>query len=584
MPGMHRVSFTLHHALTQWQWGPFALCVLAALIAAAYWYLRADWMLAAKGRRWSGRRTASFLAGLVVIDVALQSPVATFTGTYFQAHVIQHLLLMVAAPPLLALGAPSTLLLQTASRKTKTRWLAVLRSRPFALLTFPVVVWFLYFGLMFAFFMSSLINVAMHHMALMDALNLSFLLGGALYWWPMVGVDPIIHWKMGYGARMFNVLLGGPPEVILGLAILSARTPIASMYSLDSTHSGGALLWIATEFSVVCAFVPIFLQWVRSEERAAVRADRRDYPPAWTETGPAETGPEPPDPPRPRLSTWEAMWQSRTGMVPTRGDDGYWVTDVPHSVTLEPAPDDLASLASLPPARREPSAAKRRRNKKARYVGALVGGLVAVAVAGPAVYFHFVEGPTPAPLALTARSGPVVPGPVSGAWTAGPGSLAGYRVQEILLGQHHTAVGRTSHVTGSLVISGTTVTAAEFTVNVGSIKSDQPSRDAQFGGYIMEPYKYPRATFELGQPIQLGRIPAPGRIIRTSANGTLSLRGVSQPVTIQLQAERVAGGIDVTTRIPIKFEAWHIPNPSFAVAQVGDTGTIEVLLDLIPAK
>ena len=78
---------------------------------------------------------------------------------------------MVVAPPLLALGAPSTLLLQTAGRGTKKRWLTVLRSRPFSVLTFPVLVWFFYFGAMFAFFLSPLVNIAMHHMDLMDAFN-----------------------------------------------------------------------------------------------------------------------------------------------------------------------------------------------------------------------------------------------------------------------------------------------------------------------------------------------------------------------------------------------------------------------------
>ena len=96
-------------------------------------------------------------------------PVATFTGSYFEAHVTQHLLLMVVAPPLLALGAPSTLLLQTSSRTIKKKWLGVLRSRAFAIATYPMVVWFFYFGAMFAFFLSPLINYAMEHMALMDA-------------------------------------------------------------------------------------------------------------------------------------------------------------------------------------------------------------------------------------------------------------------------------------------------------------------------------------------------------------------------------------------------------------------------------
>ncbi|MGH9028922.1 MAG: cytochrome c oxidase assembly protein [Acidimicrobiales bacterium] len=314
---MSPIEFSLHSALTHWQWSPFSLFTGASLIAVAVWYLRADWQLAARGRRWPGRRTGAFLAGLVAVDLALESPVASFTGSYFQAHVLQHLLLMVVAPPLLALGAPSTLFLQTSGRRIKVRWLAVLRSRPFAALTYPATVWALYFGVMFVFFLTSLINTAMHDMALMDVMNLTFLLGGCLYWWPMVGIDPIVHWKMGYGARMLNVLVGAAPETLLGLAILSSGRPIASMYTLASTHSGGGLLWVSTEFATMVGFVPIFLQWMRSDERQALRADARAQVPmvvdadaAVATESPGRTGAD--------LTAWEAAWLAKTGTVPSQ--------------------------------------------------------------------------------------------------------------------------------------------------------------------------------------------------------------------------------------------------------------------------
>src|ERR1700722_17749705 len=175
MGGMPQVDFTLHNALTRFDLSAFPCCVTAALIAIGVWYLRADWRLAERGRRWGGGRTGAFLSGLVFCDLAFASPIAVLSGTYFQAHVLQHLILMVVAPPLLALGAPSTLLLQTASRRTKERWLRVLRSPSFAMLSHPVTVWFLYYGVMFAFFLTSLINTAMLHMWLMDVMNVVFL-------------------------------------------------------------------------------------------------------------------------------------------------------------------------------------------------------------------------------------------------------------------------------------------------------------------------------------------------------------------------------------------------------------------------
>lgn len=342
MPGMSMapMNLTVHNALTRWMWTPFPLLMVAVLAGLAYWYLRADWILASRGRRWHASRTASFMGGLLAIEVALQSPVATFTGTFFEAHIIQHLLLMAIAPPLLALGAPSTLMLQTVKRKTKRRWLKVMRSRPFALLTHPVTAWVLYFGVMFWFFLTPLINTAMLNMPLMDVLNLVFLFGGCLYWWPMVGTDPIIHWKMGYGARMVNLLLGGAVETFLGIAILMDHSPIATMYSLASTHAGGGLLWASTELGTVGGFFPIIHQWIRSDERAAARADSQTDVRAMTHAEDANRAtnakarsvphatPQPVSRPAAgpafqvsgadaQMTTWESAWLARTGSVPS---------------------------------------------------------------------------------------------------------------------------------------------------------------------------------------------------------------------------------------------------------------------------
>ena len=310
MGAMRMVRFSLHNALTQWDFSLFTLVVLAALIGVGVWYLRAEWSLAARGRRWPGGRRIAFFGGLVAVDLAFQSPVADLAGTYFQAHIVQHLLLMVVAPPLLALGAPSTLFLQTSSRTMKRRWLRILRSAPFAVLSHPITVWFLYYGAMFIFFLTSLINVAMWHMDLMDLVNVVFLAGGMLFWWPMVGLDPIVHWKMGYPFRMLNILLGTGLEAFLGVALLNNAHPAASMYTLSSTHAGGALLWVSTELVTLGAFFPIYLQWARSEDRAARRADAKTATTVPIETPTGVVGVTP-------LTAWEAEWLARTGTIPT---------------------------------------------------------------------------------------------------------------------------------------------------------------------------------------------------------------------------------------------------------------------------
>ena len=182
---------------------------------------------------------------------------------------------------------------------------------------------------------------------------------------------------------------------------------------------------------------------------------------------------------------------------------------------------------------------------------------------------------TVAPATTTA---PVVDGDVSGTWNATSESTLGYRVKEVLGGVDTEGVGRTNAVTGSLVIDGTTVTAADFSVEVATITSDSSRRDGQVNGRIMDTATYPTATFVLTAPIELGTIPTDGEQITVNATGDLMLRGTTNQVTFPLTAEYSNGRIGVFGNIPIVFPDYGIPNPSNGFAVVGDEGLLEFVL------
>jgi polyisoprenoid-binding protein YceI len=220
-------------------------------------------------------------------------------------------------------------------------------------------------------------------------------------------------------------------------------------------------------------------------------------------------------------------------------------------------------------------------------VGVVV--VVVLAVAGPFVYIHFIEGPAPAKLTLPTSKTTIASSSESGnsadslegTWNVGSGSIVGYRVQEVLIGQNSTAVGRTSKVWGSLVISGSSVTSGSFTVNMASVVSDQSERNASFDGRIMDVSTYPTATFTLGDPISLGSVPAGGAVKHFEATGDLTMHGVTKSITFTLSAERLGDSIYVLADIPILFADWNISNPSvggFVTTQ--SSGTLEVLLHL----
>ena len=199
----------------------------------------------------------------------------------------------------------------------------------------------------------------------------------------------------------------------------------------------------------------------------------------------------------------------------------------------------------------------------------LLGGLAALVilvVGGTWLYIHVIEGPAPAPLSLKSAagsgSGTAASGTVAGTWRVSSGSIVGYRVNEVLAGQAAVAVGRTSKVTGSLTISGSTVRAASFSVPMDTIKSNESERDVQFNGRIMQTATYPTGTLSLTAPIVLDALPADGVIKTYHATADLTLHGHTRKVTFPLSAERTAAGIDVSGSIPILFADWDISNPS----------------------
>jgi polyisoprenoid-binding protein YceI len=214
--------------------------------------------------------------------------------------------------------------------------------------------------------------------------------------------------------------------------------------------------------------------------------------------------------------------------------------------------------------------------------------LVAIFVGGPFVYIHIIKEDAPPPLHLkavdsskrgsTSSSTAAAPADITGTWTVKSGSQAGYRAKEILFGQSTEAAGRTSGVTGTLTVDGTTVSAASFTADLTGLKSDSGNRDSQVQGRILDTSQFPNATFKLTQPIALGSVPANLQEIKADATGDLTIHGTTKSVTFQITARRNGNLIETNGSIPITWSDYNIGAPSGGPAQVSDRGQMEFLI------
>lgn len=259
---------------TRWVFDPF---VVLALTAAAWVYVAGLRRVRAAGRPFPRRWSTAWFVGLGAIALALVSPIDAYADASLWVHMVQHLLLTLVAPPLLALGAPATLALRAASPVARRRWLLpVLRSRPVAILANPVVGWILFVGTPFAIHFSPLFDLALRNDAV-HAFEHALWLGTALvYWWPIVGRDPMPH-RMPYPARMLSMLLTMPATSFVALALYGASASLYPSYAalpepwgplaVGSQRVAAVIMWLVGNLFMVGAMLVCAGAWRREEQR-----------------------------------------------------------------------------------------------------------------------------------------------------------------------------------------------------------------------------------------------------------------------------------------------------------------------------
>ncbi|TMK45272.1 MAG: cytochrome c oxidase assembly protein [Actinobacteria bacterium] len=268
--------------MTSWRLDPL---VVVGLFGIGLVYVEATRRLKRIGAGLPRSRERCFLAGLVVVFLALDGPVDAGASALLSVHMFQHMLLTMIAAPLVVLGAPVTLTLRASSPATRTRiLLPVLNSRLVRIAANPLVTWSLLFVVLWATHLTSLYEAAIQNRGLHALEHLAYLGSAVLFWWPVVGLDPIPA-RISHPARILYLFLAMPPMAFLGLAIYSsdhllytyyATVPGATITSaLADQHLAGALMWEGGMFVVVPALAFVLLDWMRREERAADRADER---------------------------------------------------------------------------------------------------------------------------------------------------------------------------------------------------------------------------------------------------------------------------------------------------------------------
>ena len=258
--------------LEQWQFAP-VVTALTAILAALY--LWGTWRVGRRhpARPWRWWRTAFFFAGLAVIVLATESGIGAYDDVLFWDHMVQHLMLIMVAPPLLVAGQPVTLLLHASRNPLHTWTKRVIRSRVVTFLTWPPFTLVAYAAVIVSTHLTGLITTTITHPVVHDAEHAVYLVVGYLFFLPIVGSEPI-RWRLSYPIRFLMLAVAMPVDTFTGLILSMQGTPLratdgpappGSPNPLQDIHWAGAIMWVAGDALMFGLMMLVFLMWARAD-------------------------------------------------------------------------------------------------------------------------------------------------------------------------------------------------------------------------------------------------------------------------------------------------------------------------------
>jgi putative membrane protein len=242
-------------------------------------------------RRWPRWRTALFLLGLAALLAALVSPIDGYASVSFTVHMVQHMLLTVAAAPLLMLGAPIRPLLRGLPAVVRT---AVVRplARAHAVRTLvhvlrhPLVAAGLYVGGLYAWHVPGPYDAAVTDARVHVLEHAWFFFSALLFWSVVIDPEPF-RATLGYAARLpYLLVMGAAQNTVLGGILAFTTRPLYAAYaSLPDTglfgfdqvtdqRVGGAIMWVVGDFVFLAAASVAFFLWLAEEEEMQKRRER----------------------------------------------------------------------------------------------------------------------------------------------------------------------------------------------------------------------------------------------------------------------------------------------------------------------
>ena len=256
--------------------------ILLPLFLGAAFYIRGWRRLRARGSRRlaAGWRLASFLAGQVVVAISLLSAIDALSALLFFMHMVQHLLLIMVAAPLIVLGNPFPFVIWGLPGGKQIGQALFRPNAPFRQLlqkiSGPGIVWLAFVAVLWGWHDPGAYGLALRSDLVHDLEHLSFYLTALLFWWHVFQVGPRIHKPLSPAARIAYTISIVPANMVAGIAISFAASPLYEFYTsvprvwgldvLQDQQLGGTIMWIPGSMMYLLVAIILIGRLVQDED------------------------------------------------------------------------------------------------------------------------------------------------------------------------------------------------------------------------------------------------------------------------------------------------------------------------------
>lgn len=276
---------------TLWQRWSDDLPVFLSLLIALLIYnhgLAKLWSRIGFGRGVNYWRVVAFGAALFSIFVALMSPLEALSHVLFSAHMLQHILLIFVAAPLLVVSGFQVTFLNALPHDWQHRIAGTWQSARMlpALWRFisqPIMAWVIGVSVVWAWHIPVLYQAALGNDFIHTSEHLMFLLASMLFWWPLL--KPGQQKYMTYGGHVFYLFLATLQGTLLGALLIftarpwytaySATAPLWHLTPLQDQQLAGLVMWIPAGMEYLFTALGFFVAWLNAlEKRNPIKPSR----------------------------------------------------------------------------------------------------------------------------------------------------------------------------------------------------------------------------------------------------------------------------------------------------------------------